>query len=423
MPPPTQRIEYAVLSDMGMRRLNNQDSAAASIDGNGGGMPGDLFIVADGMGAHAAGELASKLATDNVPHLYRKTKDRTPHAALRHAVQRTNTVIHAKGESSPDFHGMGTTCTCLVLLGGAALVAHVGDSRVYRLRDGKLEQLTFDHSLVWEMAAAQKVSADKVPACIPKNVITRSLGPHEVVQVDLEGPHALRQGDTFVLCSDGLTGVIEDELLGDLVGAMPPKEAAQTLIDVANLRGGPDNISVVIARVQDVAPYGESQDSPRATALHGRSALAAALLAGGAMGLVWFASRGEIFPMLLCAAAAGAGVMLALVGRGSHNSATDDYGGRYGNGPYRSVDCQTGVGAADAMAGVVEELAELRNREEPGPPIDWEAFDASHAAGDRKRSAADARGALMEYAQAIRGLMEQVRQYGAGASDSSVLGT
>ena len=140
------------------------------------------------MGAHAAGELASQLATDNIPHAYHKRRDLPPWESIVAAVEDANSRIHAKGQNSVDFHGMGTTCSCLLLLPDGAVAAHVGDSRVYRLRGTTIEQLTFDHSLVWEMAAAGHASEDDVPAYVPKNVITRSLGPHPTVKVDLEGP-------------------------------------------------------------------------------------------------------------------------------------------------------------------------------------------------------------------------------------------
>src|SRR5262249_6773151 len=122
-------------------------------------------------------------------------------------------------------------------------------SRVYRLRGKRLAQLTFDHSLVWEMAAAGHMAEEDVPAYIPKNVITRSLGPHESVNLDLEGPYDASDGDTFLLCSDGLSGQIPDAELGAILHCLSPTEAVQTLVDLANLRGGPDNISVVVARV------------------------------------------------------------------------------------------------------------------------------------------------------------------------------
>src|SRR6185312_8397713 len=166
-----------------------------------------------------------------------------------------NNSIHAKGQGSIGFQGMGTTCSCLVLLPQGALVAHIGDSRVYRLRGDWLEQLTFDHSLVWEMAAAGQMSEADVPSYIPKNVITRSLGPHPTVHVDLEGPFTVQTGDKFLICSDGLSGPVNDEELGTILGCLEPQEAADTLVDLANLRGGPDNISVVIAQVDGAVPH------------------------------------------------------------------------------------------------------------------------------------------------------------------------
>ena len=208
---------------------------------------GDLFVVADGMGAHAAGELASKLSTDTVPLVYHKLTDRTPAEAILAAVEEANAQIHSRGQASIDFKGMGTTTTVLALLPYGALLAHVGDSRAYRLRGNRFEQLTFDHSLVWEMRAAGQLQG-QVPDFVPKNVITRSLGPNPKVQVDLEGPLPVAPGDTFLMCSDGLSGPVKDEELGMILGSMPPAEAVRALVDLANLRGGPDNITVIVAK-------------------------------------------------------------------------------------------------------------------------------------------------------------------------------
>ena len=255
------RVHYSAVTDQGMRRANNQDAIVAVVDQTDSDRErGHFFMVADGMGAHAAGELASKLAVDNVSLSYRKLHDMPAPAALRRAVQDSNELIYSKGQSNPDFRGMGTTCSCLVLLPNTALVAHVGDSRVYRARGATLEQLTFDHSLVWEMAAASHVSDHEVPDCIPKNVITRSLGPHPSVNVDLEGPTPVVDGDVFLLCSDGLCGVVGDTIIGAMMSVMPPEEAAETLVDLANLLGGPDNISVIVVRVEqadELAPRDE----------------------------------------------------------------------------------------------------------------------------------------------------------------------
>ena len=201
-------LEYAALSDIGLRRANNQDSYKVALAGDQADFQqrGHLFIVADGMGAHAAGELASKMATDVIPLDYRKLLDQSPAEAILSALVDANRQIHTRGQASPEFRGMGTTATTLLLLPAGALVAHVGDSRAYRLRGNRIEQLTFDHSLVWEMQASGQMPEGQVPAFIPKNIITRSLGPNPAVQVDLEGPYPVEAGDTFLLCSDGLSG-------------------------------------------------------------------------------------------------------------------------------------------------------------------------------------------------------------------------
>ncbi len=253
--------------------MNNQDSLAVmvTLDRATWIHRGHLMMVADGMGAHAAGELASKLAVDNIPHTYFKLRDLYPPAALRQAIRDANRVIHAKGQSSIGFQGMGTTCSCLLLLPQGALVAHIGDSRVYRLHGNVLEQLTFDHSLVWEMAAAGQIPEADVPAYIPKNVITRSLGPHPSVNIDLEGPYAAAPGDVFLVCSDGLSGQLNDDELGAILTCLSPEEAVQSLVDLANLRGGPDNISAIAARILNSAPAGaEEDDQPLASACQSR---------------------------------------------------------------------------------------------------------------------------------------------------------
>ena len=238
-----------------MRRASNQDSHAEVVAANSAEWRsrGHLFAVCDGMGAHAAGELASQMAAECIPHTYFKLRDQPPADAIRSSIQEANAQIHARGQANIDFQGMGTTASVLVLLPQGAVVAHVGDSRVYRQRGKRLEQLTFDHSLVWEMSAAGQVPKDALPGFVPKNIITRSLGPHPDVQIDLEGPFPLEVGDTFLLCSDGLTGQVHDEEIGVLLECLPPDDAAQVLIDMANLRGGPDNITVTIVQVKSAA--------------------------------------------------------------------------------------------------------------------------------------------------------------------------
>ncbi|MGD9126502.1 MAG: protein phosphatase 2C domain-containing protein [Planctomycetia bacterium] len=245
-------IEYAAVTDVGLRRTNNQDSMVVSLAPSQAVYErrGHLFMVADGMGAHAAGELASAIAVDTVPLAYQKHPELPPDEALRRAIQAANDEIYHRGCSNPDFRGMGTTGSTLVILPEGALVGHVGDSRVYRLRGEMFEQLTFDHSLAWEMQASPDREKQGLSDYVPKNIITRSLGPNLDVDIDLEGPLPGESGDTFLICSDGLSGPVRDDEMGTIIGCMPPEDAAQALVDLANLRGGPDNITVIIVRVK-----------------------------------------------------------------------------------------------------------------------------------------------------------------------------
>jgi PPM family protein phosphatase len=249
-----QRVEYAALSDIGFRRRNNQDAYAIQTckvrdewDDR-----GHLFLVADGMGGHAVGELASKIAADTVPHTFLKQRDATIPEALRAAITAAHINIHSRGEQNRDFSRMGTTCTALVLSRYGAVIGHVGDSRCYRIRGQKIEQLTFDHSLQWELLRQGKLPAEQILRQQPRNVITRSLGPQPTVEVDIEGPYAVRPGDVYLLCSDGLCGQVADEEIAQIASTLPPPDACRFLVDLANLRGGPDNITVVVVRVGEI---------------------------------------------------------------------------------------------------------------------------------------------------------------------------
>jgi protein phosphatase len=245
------QIEYASVTDTGIRRPQNEDSHAVllAVDGDQWQRQGHIFLVADGMGGHAVGELASELAAGIIPHTYHKYAAEGPAAALRKAFLEANASIHARGQQNLDFKGMGTTTTALVLQPAGAWVGHVGDSRAYRVRNGQIEQLTFDHSWVWELAKRQRVSPESLKG-IAANYINRSLGPDPLVQVDIEGPHPLHAGDSYVLCSDGLSNQLTDQEIGAITTVLPPAEACRLLMQLANLRGGPDNVTVVVAHVR-----------------------------------------------------------------------------------------------------------------------------------------------------------------------------
>lgn len=251
-----QTVEFAALSDIGFRRQNNEDSNAVLMATRSEVYQqfGHLFLVADGMGGHAVGELASKIAADTVPLAFQKSRSDPFADALRHAIEEANSVIHNRGERNTDFRKMGTTCTTLVLCPQGALVGHIGDSRCYRIRGRRIDQMTFDHSLQWELIRQGKQRREDILLQQPRNVITRCLGPEAEVEVDIEGPFPVLPADIYLLCSDGLTGLLTDSEIGLIARYLPPVEACRLLVDLANLRGGTDNVTVVIARVGDLPP-------------------------------------------------------------------------------------------------------------------------------------------------------------------------
>lgn len=261
----------AAETDTGVRRANNQDSFAVvrATNPEAWRKHGHVFLVADGMGAHAVGELASKMACDHIPHTYKRLAKDSPEEALIRAYRDVAQQIHTKSKANRDFEGMGTTCSALVLGPEGALIAHVGDSRIYRTRSDVIDQLTFDHSLVWELRRKSGLPLDDDANDVNarKNVITRSLGPDPEVTVDIEGPLAVKTGDVFLLCTDGLSGQVRDPELGLFCGHLPPEEATRALLQLANLRGGPDNITVIVVRVGPwVDPDASHDNQPVAAA-------------------------------------------------------------------------------------------------------------------------------------------------------------
>lgn len=430
---PTFAVEVAQQSDLGMRRMNNQDSLAVVVtdDEAKWRSRGHLLMVADGMGAHAAGELASKIAADNIPHTYFKLRDLYPPAALRQAIREINALIYSKGQSNIGFQGMGTTCSCLVLLPQGALVAHVGDSRVYRLRGHRLAQLTFDHSLVWEMAAAGQMAEEDVPSYIPKNVITRSLGPHENVNIDLEGPFDAAAGDVFLLCSDGLSGQISDVEIGALLHCLAPNEAVQTLVDLANLRGGPDNISVIVARlVGDDCPSGKAAAKPRPAGakdtvtdfeMPRRESMFLPVACVAALFALAFCLVNEWWIAAVVAGAAlltSLGLLLSSRSRPSGRSTNAvSLGGPYGNGPYRDTAAEPNEKIVASLTEMIGKLRALLPGQ--GPKIDWQPLDVLTSAGKSAAESGDYCTAIRKYAEAIRAVMQQIRQHRLTKTDDS----
>jgi protein phosphatase len=373
--------------------------------------------VADGMGAHAAGELARKIAADTNPFLYRKYREEDAPEALRRSVVETNAEVHRRGQANADFHNMGTTCSALALLPEGALAAHVGDSRIYRLRRGVLEQLTFDHSLVWEMRAAGHLAEGSEAASrLPKNVITRSLGPNPTVEVDLEGPFPLEPGDTFLLCSDGLTGQVADEELAPILANLSPDDAARFLVDLANLRGGPDNITVLIAQVTTKsAGQNGASPAPRPGAARARRSVHPAIWAiSGALllaALVLPLVNGGLTPVALIVGLAGLfGIGVGLWRTFVPADAMAPRSGerRMGHGPYTRASSDK---AEQLVARLRETMDELRQAAaEEDWTIDWPPINRRCEAAEKARASRDHQKALQEYSQAISHMMKEIRE-------------
>ena len=210
------------------------------------GSKGHLFIVADGMGGHAAGQEASKLAVESVSRAYFADPAADPADSLERAVDYANRQIRDHSISKGN-RGMGTTCTALVINRDHGWIGHVGDSRAYRIRGGRMEQLTQDHTYVRELQLQGVIDENEARTHPQRNLLTRAIGAKPTVEIDVVGPFEIDPGDTFLLCSDGLRPV-EDEIILSTVVAHDPQTACEILIQLANNRGGRDNITVQIVR-------------------------------------------------------------------------------------------------------------------------------------------------------------------------------
>ena len=235
-------VEHAGLTDVGRQREANEDNYVIAEP---------LFAVADGMGGAQAGEVASRTAADVFaagPGEPGST-ERKPEQLLTELTREANRKIFDMAQSDPSRRGMGTTLTAAMVWPEGVSVGHVGDSRAYRLRDGELEQLTHDHSLVAELQRSGQLTPEAAENHPQRSIITRALGPEADVEVDAH-THTARDGDVYLLCSDGLTGMVSDsEMEALLRGAGSLEDAAASLIKAANQSGGKDNITVVLFRL------------------------------------------------------------------------------------------------------------------------------------------------------------------------------
>lgn len=405
-------IQCVARSDVGLRRANNQDAfsvfPASSQDV--WRARGHLVLVADGMGAHAAGELASKLAVDTVPLTFHKLKNASIPSALRSAIADANRIIHDRGKANPEFEGMGTTLAGILLSPRGAYVANVGDSRVYRLRGTQFEQLSFDHSLAWEVRAAGQVA---VASSIPTNIITRSLGPGTSVEVDVEGPFPLEVGDVFLACTDGLSGQLSDEEMGAILLSLPMNEAMDLLVNVANIRGGPDNITTVACRIADnysAEPGSDDDNEQKANrgfflGMH-PMVLAVLVISLAVTGTLWAWTR-----PLFAAGGALAGMLATLLAfaRYQPGAAAILPLKQTRRPPYGSWNVQPNEHLATRIAAVYEQVKDAAMSGEEVVTADGQAH-AVRAAEALKKS--DWKTAIAAYGRAINDAVDQLKRQG-----------
>ncbi len=245
------QIEYSGLTDIGMVRTENQDSYGKfpQSDLNLYTDKGQLFIVADGMGGHTGGKQASSIAVDTICKVYSESDHFNLADALHSAIVAANANIYTASSKSSELSRMGTTCTTLLLHEDTGIIGHVGDSRVYRIENGKIEQLTEDHTQVQAMLKEGVLTPEEAKVYPSKSVLARALGVEEKVKVDIIQNIELRNGQTYLLCSDGLAKVTDSEIL-KIVSDNSPETACNQLVSLANERGGKDNVTVQIIKIK-----------------------------------------------------------------------------------------------------------------------------------------------------------------------------
>ena len=250
--PDQMTITASVQTDPGCVRDSNEDNGrhVSPHDAEALAARGRLTIVCDGMGGHASGEVASQLAVEAISELYYADRQLDPREALKWAVEQANREIYETSLTDERYHGMGTTLVALAIIGDKAFSTHVGDSRLYRMRGRRLALLTTDHSQVMEMVQQGIITMEQARNHDDKNVILRAVGTNPEVEVDVSSMFAVEPGDTFVLCSDGLNDMLEDEEIETILASEPDEySAGRRLIESAKENGGHDNVTVGVVTI------------------------------------------------------------------------------------------------------------------------------------------------------------------------------
>jgi serine/threonine protein phosphatase PrpC len=250
-PRPGLLLEVGQHSDRGQKRANNEDWLGAFQPTSSAELlaRGSLFLVADGMGGHQSGELASRRAVDQVIRHFAHDSTRDAAACLRNAVESANEVLVREAGDGPPGTRWGTTLVAALVRGNELWIANVGDSRAYLLRNDRLRQISVDHTLGGERGAALGEN------WVGRHVVTRALGTRPHVEVDVHGPLVLGRPDRVVLCTDGLTGTLTDQEIGAIAGGFAPQEAATRLVHAANQKGAADNVSAIVIQVGEAGAW------------------------------------------------------------------------------------------------------------------------------------------------------------------------
>lgn len=256
-------LDIVRLTDVGLLRDHNEDAIASDVTAG-------FVILADGMGGYKAGEVASEMAVLSIaaelkeamlafqPNQQPDALSRQPEAQLIiDAVENANAAIYQASQSHPQCAGMGTTLVVGLFTNNKLLVGHIGDSRMYRLRNQMLTQITEDHSLLQEQIRAGLITPEQARFSVNRNLVTRALGIDEEVELELN-QHDVEVGDVYLLCSDGLSDLIDDDIIQATLNAFDLADAAEALVDLANDNGGKDNISVILAKVNKSFEYNYS---------------------------------------------------------------------------------------------------------------------------------------------------------------------
>lgn len=250
------QFQISSLSDIGKLRKKNEDSFL-EFDFEDESNTGVLLVVADGMGGHRGGEVASKTVVESIENFFKSNEldpSRNSLETLKQSIAHANEKVFKVSSDNKELKGMGSTCTAIIIKNNETLVAHVGDSSAYLVRDQNIKKLTRDHTMAEKMIESGVISEEEAKSSPHKNMLVKAIGIAESIEVETYEPIKTISGDAYVLCSDGLTEYLGEDEICSIINLYEPEEACNLLVNIANKRGGKDNITVQIAKIMNSEP-------------------------------------------------------------------------------------------------------------------------------------------------------------------------